>query len=137
MEAVGSDLGVRERLPRSLDVTLRTISMHSSSIAPEFPPWASRSARNFTQHAPFAPLGRVQQTGARPSPLARRSAPCTQGPQLRDVLLVRAGRSPGSWAREFEPSEQTIRNSVKQTDLDEGLWSDGLTTGRRARRCSA
>ena len=30
------------------------------------------------------------------------------------VELVRAGRSPGSLAREFEPSEQTIRNWVKQ-----------------------
>ena len=31
-------------------------------------------------------------------------------------------------AREFEPSEQTIRNWVKQADLDEGRRSDGLTT---------
>ena len=33
---------------------------------------------------------------------------------------MRSGRSPGSLAREFEPSEQTIRNLVRQTDLDEG-----------------
>ena len=38
----------------------------------------------------------------------------------RIVELVRAGRSPGSLAREFEPSQQTIRNWVKQADLDEG-----------------
>ena len=49
----------------------------------------------------------------------------------RMVELVRAGRSPGSLAREFEPSEQTIRNWVKQADLDEGLRSDGLTTEAR------
>ena len=50
----------------------------------------------------------------------------------RIVELVRAGRSPGSVAREFEPSEQTIRNWVKQADLDEGLGSsDGLTTEAR------
>ena len=49
----------------------------------------------------------------------------------RIVELVRAGRSPGSVAREFEPSEQTIRNWVKQADLDEGLRSDGLTTEAR------
>ena len=49
----------------------------------------------------------------------------------RIVELVRAGRSPGSLAREFEPSEQTIRNWVKQADLDEGLQSDGLTTEAR------
>ena len=47
------------------------------------------------------------------------------------VELVRAGRSPGSLAREFEPSEQTIRNWVKQADLDEGLRSDELTTEAR------
>ena len=32
--------------------------------------------------------------------------------------LVRAGRSPKAPARELEPSEQTIRNWVKQADLD-------------------
>ena len=49
----------------------------------------------------------------------------------RVVELARAGRSPGSLAREFEPSEQTIRNWVRQADLDEGLRSDGLTTEAR------
>ncbi len=44
---------------------------------------------------------------------------------------MRAGRSPGSLAREFDPSEQTIRNWVKQADLDEGRRSDGLTTEAR------
>ena len=47
------------------------------------------------------------------------------------VELVRAGRTPGSLAREFEPSEQTIRNWVRRADLDEGLRSDGLTTEAR------
>ena len=49
----------------------------------------------------------------------------------RIVELVRAGRSPGSVAGEFEPSEQTIRNWVRQADLDEGRRSDGLTTETR------
>ena len=44
---------------------------------------------------------------------------------------MRSGRSAGSLAREFEPSEQTIRNWVKQADLDEGRSSDGLTTEAR------
>ena len=51
----------------------------------------------------------------------------------RIVELVRAGRSPGSLAREFEPTEQTIRNWVKQADLDEGRRSDGLTTEARSK----
>jgi transposase len=54
-------------------------------------------------------------------------------PEFRQQLveLVRAGRSPKALAREFEPSEQTIRNWVKRTDLDEGRRSDGLTTAER------
>ena len=47
------------------------------------------------------------------------------------VELVRSGRSPGSLAREFEPSEQTIWNWVKQADMDEGRRSDGLTPETR------
>ena len=47
------------------------------------------------------------------------------------VGLVRVGRSPESLGREFEPSAQTIRNWVKQAELDEGLRSDGLTTKAR------
>lgn len=48
-------------------------------------------------------------------------------PELRErmVGLVRAGRSPGSLAREFAPSEQTIRNWVRQADRDEGWRRDG------------
>ena len=47
------------------------------------------------------------------------------------VELARSGRSPESLAREFEPSAQTIRNWVKQADLDEGRRADGLTTVER------
>jgi transposase len=47
------------------------------------------------------------------------------------VELVRAGRSPEDLAREFEPSGVTIRNWVKQADLDEGRREDGLTTTER------
>ncbi len=47
------------------------------------------------------------------------------------VELVRSGRSPEELSREFEPTTQTIHNWVKQTDLDAGLRSDGLTTEER------
>ena len=47
------------------------------------------------------------------------------------MRLARSGRSPKELAREFEPSEQTIRNWVKQAELDDGSRSDGLTTGDR------
>ncbi len=51
-------------------------------------------------------------------------------PEFRQqiVELVRAGRSPKALAKEFEPSEQTIRNWVKQAAIDGGQRADGLTT---------
>jgi transposase len=49
----------------------------------------------------------------------------------RMVELARAGRSVDQLAREFEPSANAIRKWVKQAALDEGLRSDGLTTGER------
>ena len=51
--------------------------------------------------------------------------------KVQMVELVRAGRSPESLAEEFEPSSQTIRNWVRQADLDEGRRADGLTTAER------
>lgn len=54
-------------------------------------------------------------------------------PEFRQqmVELVRAGRSPKALAREFEPSEQTIRNWVKQADVEGGRRPDGLTMVER------
>ena len=54
-------------------------------------------------------------------------------PELRRrlVQLVRSGRSPVELAEEFEPSEQCIRNWVKQADLDQGQRQDGLTSGEK------
>lgn len=48
------------------------------------------------------------------------------------VELFRAGRSPEELAGEFEPSAESIRNWVRQADLDEGRRSDGLTTDERS-----
>jgi transposase len=47
------------------------------------------------------------------------------------VELVRAGRTPADLAREFEPSGESIRHSVRQADRDEGRRQDGLTTAER------
>jgi transposase len=54
-------------------------------------------------------------------------------PELRQKILdlVRAGRSPSSLAREFEPTETTIRNWIAQADRDAGIRADGLTTDER------
>jgi transposase len=47
------------------------------------------------------------------------------------VELVRSGRTPEALSREFEPTAQSIREWVRQADLDEGRRHDGLTTEER------
>ena len=47
------------------------------------------------------------------------------------VELHRSGRSVRSLAREFEPSEQVIRNWIKQTAIDAGE-REGLTSEEKA-----
>jgi len=46
--------------------------------------------------------------------------------------LVRAGRSPDELAQEFEPTAQSIRNWVKQSELDHGQRPDGLSRDEQA-----
>ena len=54
-------------------------------------------------------------------------------PQLRQKLvdLARSGRSVATLAREYEPTENTIRNWVRQSERDGGLRTDGLTSDER------
>jgi transposase len=47
------------------------------------------------------------------------------------VDLVRSGRTPEELSREFEPSADSIRLWVRQSDLDEGRRDDGLTSSER------
>jgi transposase len=47
------------------------------------------------------------------------------------VDLVRSGRTPEELSREFEPSADSIRLWVRQSDLDEGRREDGLTSSER------
>ena len=63
--------------------------------------------------------------------MPRSRSPYPPGFREQMVELVRAGRTPEELSREFEPSAQTIRNWVKQADLDQGVRSDGLTTSER------
>ena len=46
--------------------------------------------------------------------------------------LVRAGRTADELAKEFEPTAQTIRNWIKQSELDQGQRQDGLTSDEKA-----
>jgi len=47
------------------------------------------------------------------------------------VALVRTGRSANSVAKEFQLSDNTVGNWVKQADVDAGARTDGLTTEER------
>jgi DNA invertase Pin-like site-specific DNA recombinase len=66
----------------------------------------------------------------------RRAMPKTHPPypaeyRRRMVELARAGRSLKELAREFEPSVESIRQWVRQAQLDMGERSDGLTSSER------
>jgi transposase len=63
--------------------------------------------------------------------MPRSHPPCPSEYRRQILELVRAGRSSEELAREFEPTAQTIKNWLKQADLDEGRRHDGLTTAER------
>ena len=52
--------------------------------------------------------------------------------RARILELVSNGRTPESLEKEFEPTAHTIRNWMKQAQLDSGQRTDGLTTDERA-----
>ena len=54
-------------------------------------------------------------------------------PELRRRLveMVRAGKNPVELAEQVEPSEQCIRNWVKQAERDAGKRQDGLTSAEK------
>jgi transposase len=54
-------------------------------------------------------------------------------PEFRQkvVELAQAGRHPDELATEFSLARQTVRNWIKQFDLDAGRRSDGLTSDER------
>jgi transposase len=63
-----------------------------------------------------------------------RKHPRSYPPEFREkvVELARAGRRLDELAEEFELSPQTVRNWVKQVELDSGRRTDGLTSEERA-----
>jgi transposase len=61
----------------------------------------------------------------------RRRGPYPPEFRSRIIELVRAGRTPESLADEFEPTATSIRNWVRQADLDAGSRTDGVTSDER------
>lgn len=64
--------------------------------------------------------------------MSRSRPPYPPAFRSRILELVRQGRTPESLAEEYEPTAQTIRNWVKQAQLDSGQRSDGLTSEEKA-----
>ena len=62
-------------------------------------------------------------------PRTRRPYPAEFRQQV--LALVQAGRTADELAREFEPTAQTIRNWIKQAEIDAGERHDGLTSFER------
>jgi transposase len=60
-----------------------------------------------------------------------RKRPHAYPPEFRQkiVELARTGRRLDDLASEFQLARQTVRNWVKQADLDTGRRSDGMTSG--------
>jgi transposase-like protein len=54
-------------------------------------------------------------------------------PELRQKLvdLARSGRRIAELAREYEPTENTIRSWARQAERDGGVRTDGLTSDER------
>ena len=71
------------------------------------------------------------ETMARKRPRARRSFPSEFKAEIVE-LCRRGDRSVGQVARAFDLTETAVREWVKQSDLDAGTRSDGLTTEERS-----
>ena len=54
-------------------------------------------------------------------------------PELRQKLVdpARSGRSVATLAREYEPTENTIRSWARQAERDGGVRTEGLTSDER------
>jgi len=60
--------------------------------------------------------------------MPRTRPPYPQKFREKIVELAQNGRTPKELAEEFEPTQTTIRNWLKQADRDKGVRSDGPTT---------
>jgi len=63
--------------------------------------------------------------------MPRSRPPYPQEFRQQILELVRLGRTPDELSKEFEPTAQTIRNWIKQNELDAGKREDGLTSNEK------
>jgi transposase len=69
--------------------------------------------------------------GSEESTMAKTRLPYTPEFRRQMVALVGAGRTPEELATEFEPTAQSIRNWVAQSERNAGRGDGGLTTAER------
>lgn len=67
------------------------------------------------------------------SAIPKSRAPYAPELRRRLVEMVRSGRHPAELTKEFEPSDQCIRNWVKQADLDDRMAPHSRTPSHYAR----
>src|ERR1700680_1879591 len=67
--------------------------------------------------------------------MAKPRPPYTPEFRRQIVELVHAGRTPEELAREFEPTAQSIRNWLAQSERNAGRGNGGLTTAEREELC--
>ena len=63
--------------------------------------------------------------------MSRGRAPYPQEFREQIIELYKAGRSIPELARQFEPSDQTIRNWIKQHEIDAGKRQDGIQSAQK------
>src|SRR5690242_8185594 len=64
--------------------------------------------------------------------MPRQKSPYPPEFRAQIVELARSGRSLSSLAKEFEVTDTSIRNWLRQADLDQGRSHDGLTSEEKA-----
>jgi transposase len=64
--------------------------------------------------------------------MPRQKSPYPPEFRAQIVELARSGRSLSSLAKEFEVTDTSIRNWLRQADLDQGRRHDGLSSDEKA-----
>ena len=92
-----------------------------------------RGSRDFDGLEEWSGPGTVDSSklGKKEMNMPRTRTPYSLEFRQQILELLRTGRTPSELAREFEPSGETIRQWVKQAELDAGQRQDGLTTDQK------
>ena len=138
-EVLAAGAGVEEKAGEVRFPAATSVHPHSpimlQSISGELPAFiAGRREITAQDGSGVAPLSWTPDHRAEEVFRWQKDVPLRAGVPAPDgvrVALVRAGRTPGELAREFECSAQAVRNWVRQAERDAGHREDGLTSAER------